>query len=146
VALSGAPRFVPERPATVRDGEPADLRWMDAVARRARGAPYAAELALWLRFGGRLHAAEGRGFAVGLHSMLMVLAADDEDVAADLLRSFLATAPRGAELGVHHVPAGHDWAIRVGLDAGLALSPTGALFVRGEPGHLAPYLPNGAFL
>ena len=44
------------------------------------------------------------------------------------------------------IAAGQDWAVDVALSAGLALSPNGAIFVRGELGPLAPYLPNGAYL
>ena len=32
------------------------------------------------------------------------------------------------------------------LDAGLALKPGGAVFVRGDVGPFAPYLPSGAYL
>lgn len=32
------------------------------------------------------------------------------------------------------------------MTAGLALTPAGASFTRGETGTLAPYLPNGAYL
>ena len=32
------------------------------------------------------------------------------------------------------------------LDAGLSLNPEGPIFVRGEVGPLAPYLPSGAYL
>jgi hypothetical protein len=32
------------------------------------------------------------------------------------------------------------------LDAGLALSPGGAVYVRGDVGTFWPYLPSGAYL
>ncbi len=41
---------------------------------------------------------------------------------------------------------GHDWAVRTGLAAGLALSADGPIFTRGELGTLAPWIPSGAFL
>jgi hypothetical protein len=34
----------------------------------------------------------------------------------------------------------------VGLEAGLSLNTDGPVFVRGEVGPMAPYLPSGAYL
>ena len=42
--------------------------------------------------------------------------------------------------------AGQDWAIRPCLEAGLALSPGGAIFTRGDVGPMRPYVPTGAWL
>jgi hypothetical protein len=44
------------------------------------------------------------------------------------------------------VTAANQWAIQVALEAGLAVSDHAAVFVRGEPGTMAPYLPSGAYL
>jgi hypothetical protein len=38
-----------------------------------------------------------------------------------------------------------EWAISVALAAGLRLSATGALCVRGYPGPLRPFVPSGPF-
>jgi hypothetical protein len=47
---------------------------------------------------------------------------------------------------VDFLTAGQDWAVEICLEARLALSPEGPLFVRGEVGPLAPYVPSGAYL
>ncbi len=44
------------------------------------------------------------------------------------------------------IAAGHDWAVEVCLSAGMALSPGGPIFTRGDVGPMAPYLPSGAWL
>ena len=60
------------------------------------------------------------------------------------LRRAFAQAPRGATVQVDLITAGQDWAIRTCLHAGLALSPGGAVFTRGDVGPMRPYLPTGA--
>jgi hypothetical protein len=47
---------------------------------------------------------------------------------------------------VEVLTARQQWAIETCLDAGLAFSPAGPLFVRGTLGPLVPYLPSGAYL
>lgn len=143
LAASGQVRFRPDRPAEVRDLGDADTGWMDDVARAVRGGPYSRELPLWRRRGAHLLGIEGRGWLAGLEGRLLTLVAADEDAARGLLRAHLSGP---AEATVGFISAGHDWAIAECLAAGLALSPEGAICVRGNPGTLAPYLPNGAFL
>jgi hypothetical protein len=87
-----------------------------------------------------------RGFVVHRDGSPRLLAARDEEAAAALLWGALAEAPRGATVQVDFISAGQDWAIAVILEAGLALSPDGPLFVRGDVGPLRPYLPSGAYL
>jgi hypothetical protein len=76
----------------------------------------------------------------------MLLAARTEAAAADLLWGAMASGTRGGTVSVDFVSADNGWAIDVGLEAGLALDTCGPIFVRGEPGTLAPFLPNGAYL
>jgi hypothetical protein len=76
----------------------------------------------------------------------MLVAARDDEAATDLLWSCLGRGPAGESVHVDFVAERNDWAIRVALDAGLALSPDGPVFVRGETGPFAPYLPSGAYL
>ena len=64
-----------------------------------------------------------------------VLAALDDDTATRLLRACFAQAPRGATVQLDLLTAGQDWAIRPCLEAGLALSPSGAVFTRGTSGR-----------
>jgi hypothetical protein len=94
---------------------------------------------------GRLLTRPG-GFAIHEEGTVRVLAALDEGTAATLMRACFAQAPRGATVQVDLLTAGQDWAIRTCLEAGLALSPGGAVFVRGDVGPMRPYVPTGAWL
>jgi hypothetical protein len=89
---------------------------------------------------------DGEGFAVARDGWPWLLAARSETAAEDLLWSVFASGARGADVEVNYVTAENQWAIRVGLEAGLALSPDGPTFVRGDVGPMAPYLPSGAYL
>jgi len=143
VACAGQVRFRPERPNEVRDLGEDDVPWMDDVARTVRGGPYSRELHLWTVRDAMIVGVEQRGWLAALGPRLLTLVALDEEAATLLLRAYLAGTP---EATVDFISAGHDWAIAECLAAGLALSPDGPLYVRGTPGTLAPYLPNGAFL
>ena len=89
---------------------------------------------------------EGEGFAVARDGSPALLAATNEAAAEDLRWGAFASGPRGGTVSFDFVTAENQWAIRVGLEAGLALSPDGPVYVRGEVGPLAPYLPSGAYL
>jgi GNAT superfamily N-acetyltransferase len=115
------------------------------ISRAVRGASHGEDLGQLLDAGARLLALED-GFVVHEEGTVRVLAALDDDTALTLLRGAFAQAPRGATVQVDLVTAGHDWAIRGCLEAGLALSPAGAVFTRGEVGPMRPYLPTGAWL
>ena len=111
-----------------------------AEQRRALAAalPVQASDGLWsARVRGR------RGLGSG---SVRLLAALDEEAAADLLRAALAHVPRGEEVGVEWITALQQWAIGPVLDAGLPLAVDGAVFVRGDVGPFRPYLPSGAYL
>jgi GNAT superfamily N-acetyltransferase len=130
-----------------RPGDPdADREVIDAASRHVRGASHARDLEAMLDTGGALLVHDGGGFAVHREGSPVVLAATDEAVAADLLWSCLAAGAPGAPIHVDFISEHNDWAIGVALDAGLALSPDGPVFVRGETGPYTPYLPSGAYL
>jgi GNAT superfamily N-acetyltransferase len=130
-----------------RPGDPvADRDTCDAASRAVRGAAHGVDVARMVEAGGRLLVLDGRGFAVHADGRVWLLAATDEEAARDLLWSCFAGTPAGTTMSVEFVAAGQDWAIRVAIDAGLALSPDGPLFVRGDVGPLAPYLPSGSYL
>jgi GNAT superfamily N-acetyltransferase len=130
-----------------RPGDPAaDRATVDAASRHARGASHARDLEAMLAAGAELLVIEDRGWATHRDGSPMVVAARDDDAAADLLWSCLARGPAGESVHVDFVAEHNDWAIRVALDAGLVLSPDGPVFVRGETGPFAPYLPSGAYL
>ncbi len=101
-----------------------------------------------LQTGCRLLVAEppaGRGYAIVCEGAPVIVAATDPGAAADLLRSCLAEGS-GAEVEIRWITGAQNWAIPVALDAGLSLSPSGPICVRGDLGPLTPYLPSGPFL
>ena len=124
----------------------AGLALADEIARAVRGAGHGDDLRCYLDVGERLLTFADRGFVVHHGGSPRVLAARDDEAAAALLRAALAASAPGATVSVDFISAGQDWAVRTCLDAGLALSPDGPLFVRGDVGPLRPYLPSGAFL
>lgn len=146
VSLTGLVTNPPERPAAVRDGGEADVRWADEVARAVRGAPYGDDLRWWLAGDGRLRCLDGRGWMVGRGPTVAALLALDADAARTLLEAHLADVGPGETAEVGFVGAGQDWAVRAGLEAGLALSPEGPIFTRGRLGSLAAWVPSGTFL
>lgn len=135
-------------PATpgVREGTLDDVAATADASRAVRGATHHVDLPTMLGEPGRGLLVHARGFAVHERGAPKLLAARDEAAATELLWACLAAAPPGGTVTVDFVTAGQDWAIRTLLDAGLALSPDGPVFVRGEVGPLAPYLPSGAYL
>lgn len=149
VGLAGAwdPRRVPARlrcrPGTLAE----DLPTIDAASRHVRGASHAVDLpTLLARPRAELLVVEDDGFAVAIDGSPYLLAARTETAAEDLLWGAMTSGPRGGSVSVSFVTAENQWAIRVGLEAGLALSPDGPTLVRGRLGPMAPYLPSGAYL
>jgi hypothetical protein len=75
-----------------------------------------------------------------------LLAARDEDGAATLLRGCLAAAGT-REASVEWITSAQAWAVAPCIEAGLELRmDIGAVFLGGEVGRFAPYLPSGAYL
>jgi GNAT superfamily N-acetyltransferase len=130
----------------LRAGTLDDLELTEPVSRHVRGATHAIDIPNALANESDLIVLGDRGFVVHRLGSPRLLAACDEEAAAALLWAALAAAPPGATVQIDFISAGQDWAIAVALDAGLALSPDGPLFVRGEVGPLRPYLPSGAYL
>ncbi len=58
----------------------------------------------------------------------------------------LTTAPPGSTALVMFITAAQQWALRVALDARLALSSDGPFCIKGRVGPLAPFLPTSAWL
>jgi GNAT superfamily N-acetyltransferase len=125
--------------------ESGDLRHAEPISRAVRGASHGEDLAGLLDAGARLLTLPD-GFAIHEEGNVRVLAALDDDTAARLLRACFAQAPRGATVQVDLLTAGQDWAIRPCLEAGLALSPGGAIFTRWDVGPMRPYVPTGSWL
>jgi GNAT superfamily N-acetyltransferase len=142
---------VPEReglpaPGDVRPGREEDLELCDAVSRAIRGAAHGPDIDAMRRNGCTLLVDPGRGFILHREGTSKLLAAFDEASAERLLAAALRDAPAGAEVEIEPLTAGQDWAVRVAVAARLRLQPWGPLFVRGELGPLAPYIPSGPYL
>ena len=152
--LSGTPDHAALPPVRhVREGGPGDLDEADAVDWLVRGSPHGPDHAVLARQL-RLLLAEtssGRGYAYvgsspGSSSLTVhALAATDPATARELLWGVLATAPAGTSVEVTDVTAEQDWAVDLALRAGLAVSPSGFVCVRGMKPP-TPYVPSGAFL
>lgn len=144
LAAHGEPSDV-AAPAGVRDGGPADLALTEHVDRRIRGAARGTDITALLAAGARMLVAPERGYAVVARGTVRTLAALDEAAAQDLLRAALARADGAAT--VEWLGARQNWALPVCLDAGLELRPGGGtIFLAGDTGPFAPYLPSGAYL
>ncbi len=147
IAARGRPRPV-AAPPEVRAGTLADQPLFDAVDRDVRGAAHGPDVEALLTPGGRLLVVPERGYAVVRDGMVRLLAARDEAAAAALLRSVFAAAARaGHDAAVEWITAAQPWAIDPCLEAGLDLRfDLGAVFVGGDVGRFAPYLPSGPYL
>ena len=133
----------------VRDGGADDFELAGAVDQLQRGASHGPDFDLLLGEGGRLLIYEQgmrRGYTVvreADHRPVM-LAATDPDVATALLTAALADAPPDRDIEVGWLTGAQQWAVRTCLAAGLELHPVGPVMVRGHPGPMSPYVPNGA--
>jgi GNAT superfamily N-acetyltransferase len=142
VNRSRIPRGLRSRAGSLED----DRALIDDASRFVRGASHAVDVPQLEAAGGELLVHDDGGWAMVRNGSPLVLAARDEAVATDLLWSCFAAGKPGETVHLDFVAAGHDWAIAVALDMGLSLTPEGPLFVRGETGTMAPYLPSGAYL
>jgi GNAT superfamily N-acetyltransferase len=135
-------------PAVLTARETDDLEAAAALGRLVRGGAYdARDIALLLTLpDAGILMVEGRGFVLHQGGRPNLLVADSEDVATDLLWSAFACTAPGGSVDVDPVTAGQDWAVRVGLDAGLAITPSGPMFTRGALGPLRPWLASGTLL
>ncbi len=139
-------RRIDAPPAAVRTGDADDLPLTEAVDRHVRGAPHGSDIAAYLRAGRRLFVYPERGYALLGDEGITLLAALDEEAARDVLFAALHAAAPDREIHVEWITARQQWAVSAALDAGLALSPGGAVYVRGDVGTFWPYLPSGAYL
>lgn len=141
---SRIPDGLKTRPGTLEDER--DRALIDAASRHARGASHAADVTTLQEAGCELLVHDDGGWAMVRDGSPVVLAAQTDAIAGDLLWSCFATGAPGATVHVDFIAHDNDWAIQVALDMGLSLTPEGPVFVRGETGTLAPYLPSGAYL
>ena len=131
------------RAARVRDGRSRDYEFMGALDRRARGSDRRVDIEYLLDNGCRLLVIEGEGFIVAGGGRPMMLSADNEQAAVDLLSACFAEADPNEVIEVSWITAAQQWAITVALDAGLTLQPTGPLMTRGMASPPPYYMPSG---
>ena len=118
----------------------------ELVDRFVRGAAHGEDILAMLESGSRFLVLPERGYALVRGAEVRLLAAFDEDSAATLLRACLAAAD-GAASTVESITSAQQWAVAPCVEAGLELrSEGGAVFLGGDVGPFAPYLPSGAYL
>jgi GNAT superfamily N-acetyltransferase len=134
----------------IREGSLADRDLMDSVDRRTRGAAHGPDHEVLHATTARLLVVDrptGQGYAyLRPGGEPALLAATTVAVARDLAWEALASAPAdepGPRIG--HLTAANQWAIDVGLAAGLALHQRGYLALR-RCRPPAPYLHHGSLL
>ena len=142
VDRSAIPSGLRSRPGSAA----ADRELCDAVSRHVRGAAHGPDLEAMEHGGCSLLVHDGGGWAATRDGAVILLAARDDAIATDLLWSAIEAGTPGASIHVDFVRAGHDWAVQTCLAARLAMGPEGPVFVRGDVGAFAPYLPSGAYL
>ena len=129
----------------VRDATTGDLAMMDSVDRATRGSAHGPDHEFLMATCRAIvvdHRA-GEGYAYVDDHGVALLAATNRRTAADLLWTALAET-EGAT-SIHHVTAANQWAVDVGLAAGLSLRTRGFLGVRGMKPP-APYIHHGSLL
>jgi ribosomal protein S18 acetylase RimI-like enzyme len=146
VSAQGVPRGA--QPGDVRAGGAQDIPLTEAVDRAVRGAAHGADLLAMIAGGQELLIAPDRGYAVRFGGTVRLLAAFDEQGAADVLRGALARIQaEGETANVEWITARQGWAIPVCLEAGLRFTTNaGPVFTAGDVGPFQPYLPSGAYL
>jgi GNAT superfamily N-acetyltransferase len=130
----------------LRDGTETDFDLLDSLDRQRRDAAHGPDHAVLLAQNRLVvvDRASGSGYAyIAGDGKPAVICASSRRVAASLLWEAVASAPE--ELVVPHVTAANEWAIDVGLAAGLSVDTSGYLAVRGMKPP-APYVHHGALL
>ncbi|RKN42249.1 GNAT family N-acetyltransferase [Streptomyces hoynatensis] len=136
----------PDGPAI--EGGRAHRDLMDSVDRRLRGGAHGRDHEELLRHCRVVVADDlaGSGYCyLDESGGVELLAATSRRIAARLLTSALLSLPPGAAAAIPRLTAEQEWAVDVGLAAGLRLAPGGYLCLRGMRPP-APYLPSAAFL
>ena len=128
----------------VRDGTGADLEFVDSVDRQVRGATHRPDHGYLRDHHGQLLVCDlltGRGYGYFDGTSVALLAATSRAVGQRLLWAALARAEAGAEVLVRTLTSDQEWAVDVGLAAGLRIEHDGYLALR----HMrppAPYIPS----
>ncbi|MGW7005702.1 GNAT family N-acetyltransferase [Streptomyces sp. NPDC054933] len=131
----------------VHEGTPRHRDLMDSVDRRTRGGAHGPDHEELLG-ACRLFVADdlaGSGYCYLHGGNVELLAATSRRLATRLLTAALLSVPEGGTARVPHLTSDQQWALDVGLAAGLELSNSGYLCLRGMRPP-APYIPSDAFL
>lgn len=138
------PDLLPPTPVSPGGDDALDL--VDELDRQARRGSRRPDVEHLLATGaGLLAHDDGRGYAVVGDDGPLMLTAEDEAAARDLLVAVLRQVGPGRGVEVRWLTARQQWAIRTGLRAGLRLHPAGPVMLRGLPHLPAPFLASGAF-
>lgn len=121
---------------------------LDSVDRRTRGGAHGTDHELLLTQRRLLVVDDlaGSGYCyVGEDGKVEMLAATSRRLAKRLLTAALLCLPEGTDARVPGLTAEQQWAVDVGIEAGLELSTGGYVCLRGMPPP-TPYIPSGTFL
>jgi GNAT superfamily N-acetyltransferase len=136
----------PDGPVVV--GSAAQRDMMDSVDRRLRGGAHGVDHTFMLRHH-RLFVVDefaGSGYCyLREDGRVELLAATSRRLATRLLTAALLSLPEGGRASLRDVTAEQQWAVDVGLAAGLELSTGGYLCLRGMRPP-SPYIPSAGFL
>jgi len=146
LTATGVPRREGIADATgIRAGTSADLEFAAEVDREIRQGTHGPDFEYLLEHDCTLFIVNARGYAFAGESGPQIVAALDDEAAADLLRACLHSCKDGADVQIPRIGGGHQWALRVALEAGLVISPGGALVIRNNRAASAAYLPDNVF-
>lgn len=123
----------------VRVGTEADLELADSIDRQVRGAARRSDHQVLLN-GGPLLVCDlltGRGYAYLDGAAVAALSATNRAVAQRLLWAAFAQLPPNTDVTVRNITSEQEWAIDVGLAAGLRVDQYGYLALR----HMRPPMP-----
>lgn len=132
----------------VHEGAAKDRDLLDSVDRRTRGGAHGPDHEELLRHMALLVVDDlaGSGYAyVEGNGGVELLAATSRRLATRLLTAALLLLPAGSPARVANLTAEQEWAVDVGLAAGMRLSNSGYVCLRGMRPP-TPYIPSGAFL
>lgn len=130
-----------------REGSVNDRDLLDSIDRQTRGAAHGVDHG-FLAAEHPLVVADrstGSGYVYLRGGAPLLLAATNRRTASDLMWEALASAESGASVEVTHVTSTNEWAVDVGLDAGLAIRHRGYLALRQMKPPTA-YLHHGSLL
>jgi GNAT superfamily N-acetyltransferase len=132
----------------VRFGSADDIDLLEAVDRKVRGASHGPDFPVMLeQFGLKVYDRSGsRGYAFHLaDGSPYLLAATDVTAAQAVLWGCLAESSEAEPVEFDNLTAQQQWALDVGLAAGLAVYARGFVGLR-DLAPPAPYIPSGHFL